>query len=112
MSGDDNTIADWLSRSVLDEEDPLKDEHYVPMVLHLVHESPNASVLPKPAAYKEAAKREEATMPAGTLDWHDGVAYGRIARHMYVPTEFRDKFCSGSRLKYGGHQGIIGPPIE
>ena len=54
-----------------------------------------------------AAKEEEAEMPPGTLDWYDGIAYGRIARRIYIPAPYRERLLLWFHAsRYGGHQGV------
>jgi hypothetical protein len=107
VSGENNAIADWLSRSTPEEEDIMPEESYVPQVYHLVHDAPTTYKMPSPDEMKKEMEKEAATYPKGTFDWQDGIAYGRLARRMYVPTKFREQVLLWFHAsKYGGHQGV------
>jgi hypothetical protein len=108
IAGNTNCLADWLSRSLPDDDDEQIPEYcYIPRVYHLVHLFEPSFKLPTPAEMSESCKQEEKDMKPGTLDWYEGAAYGRMSRRMYIPTKFRLQIllwfhCS----RYGGHQGI------
>ena len=107
VAGEDNTIADWLSRSLPEEDDLVPDYAYIPQVYHLVHESMELFQLPSPEEMQSAAKEEEESLPKGTLDWYNGVAYGRVSRRMYIPIPYRYQLLLWFHAsRYGGHQGV------
>jgi RNase H-like domain found in reverse transcriptase/Reverse transcriptase (RNA-dependent DNA polymerase)/Integrase zinc binding domain len=108
IGGTSNNVADWLSRSVpLDDNDDQPEHMFVPEVLHLVHSGERLFKLPTPAEMQAESKLEEASLKPGTLDWYDGVAYGRMSRRMYIPTKFRLQLLLWFHAsRYGGHQGV------
>ena len=108
IGGENNNVADWLSRSVPDDDDTdIPEEMYVPEVCHLVHSGENLFVLPKPEDMIEEAKREEPSLKPGSIDWYNNVAYGRISRRMYIPEKFRKQMLMWFHAsRFGGHQGI------
>jgi len=107
IKGENNNVADWLSRSIDDQEDELLAKIYVPEVYHLVHEMGSDFVLPNPEEFAAEARREEAELPAGTLDWYNNVPYGRRIKRIYVPERYRMQILTWFHMsKYGGHQGV------
>ena len=107
IKGENNNVADWLSRSSFLDEEDLPEKVYVPEVLHLVHEVEPKFKLPDPKEFMAATKEEEASMKKGTLDWYNGVAYGRKVKKIYVPERYRMQILTWFHMsKYGGHQGV------
>ena len=107
ISGDDNCLADWMSRSRKEEEEVLPNYALVPQVYHLVHQPFIEYSLPNGKRMATAALEEEKDLPNGTLDWYDGCAFGRTAQKLFVPSPFRMTFLMwfhASRI--GGHQGV------
>jgi transposase InsO family protein len=102
-----NNLADWLSRSLTDDEECIPNYMYVPSVYHLVHDADDLFTLPEPAEMREEAKREEIGLPPGTLDWYEDIPYGRTSRRMYIPTKYRTQLLLWFHTsRFGGHQGI------
>ena len=107
IDGERNSIADWLSRSVPEEEDQLPDYAYVPTIYHIVHDMSNDFELPTPEDMIEAAKVDEMNLPKGTLDWINGVAYGRQCKKLFIPSKYRLQLLLWFHTsRFGGHQGI------
>ena len=107
INGTQNNVADWLSRSLPDDDDYVPNYVYVPPVYHLVHEISDSFVLPDPKEFAAAAKLEEATLPPGTLDWYEGTAYGRRSKRIYIPERYRmDLLLWFHMSRFGGHQGV------
>lgn len=108
VNGSSNNVADWLSRALPDEsEEKLIKEISVPEVYHLVHELEDQFTLPSAKEMAQEAKLEETNLPAGTLDWYNGAAYGRHSRRLYIPEKFRLRLLLWFHTsRFGGHQGI------
>lgn len=108
IGGHLNSVADWLSRSVPDDdEDNMPNYAYVPFVYHLVHQVAEQFTLPEPREMIEKAKLEESELPKGTLNWFNGIPYGRISRRMFVPKPYRTQLLLWFHTsRFGGHQGI------
>lgn len=122
ISGKQNVLADWLSRSVPD-EDPFGDEKEIaiPDFGGTAEESAESvesslmkdeSVVPYLPSYmeiKKATKREEdANIELEqTYVGSDGIRYNVKSNKMYIPTELRVAFIYWLHAsKYGGHAGI------
>ena len=108
IGGDNNSIADWLSRTVPEpDESGLPDSIYVPEVLHAVHTFEDSFTLPKPEEMREQSKLDELELPPGALDWYNDTAYSRLTRKMYVPKMFREQLLLWFHTsRFGGHQGV------
>ena len=108
IGGAQNNVADWLSRSVPEEDESAIPSYvYVPEVLHMVHDIESSFTLPKPEEMLIDAKAEEAELPPGTFDWYNGTAYGRVSRRMYIPKRYRNQLLLWFHTsRFGGHQGV------
>jgi hypothetical protein len=109
ISGENNNIADWLSRAVPedDEDNGITEKMYAPNAWHAAHETEELFSLPKPQDMADESKRDEAELPPGTLDWYDNVAYGRKSRKIYIPKKYRVQLLLWFHTsRFGGHQGV------
>lgn len=108
VPGDDNVMADWLSRSRDLQEEELPAYAYVPLVYYLSHDPEGLPpCVPNPDEMAVEAKLDEANQVCAPLKWLNGVAYQPGSNKLYIPFKFRDdvvKWFHGSR--YGGHQGV------
>ena len=108
IAGIENNVADWLSRTVPEDETGLPDYMFVPEVYHLLHEPTELYTLPLVADMTEQAKIDEQSLVKGTLDWYSGVAYGRRTQKLFIPTKFRERMLLWFHASgYGGHQGVV-----
>ncbi|MGH2624565.1 MAG: RNase H-like domain-containing protein, partial [Sphingobacterium sp.] len=108
IAGENNNVADWLSRSMPAMDSELEPDYaFVPFVQHLVHEAADSFTLPTPQQMQADAKAEEVDLPPGTLDWYDGIAYGRRTKKLFIPSKYRMQLVMWFHAsRYGGHQGV------
>lgn len=109
IAGDDNAVADWLSRSRSLQEEELPAYAYVPTVHYLSHDpSQEPPSIPSPEEIADAAKQDEANQLCAPLTWINDVAYHGSSSKMYLPLKFRSMVINWFHSsKYGGHHGII-----
>jgi RNase H-like domain found in reverse transcriptase/Reverse transcriptase (RNA-dependent DNA polymerase)/Integrase zinc binding domain/Integrase core domain len=115
ISGEENVIADWLSRAWEDEpnDDELVDQIAVPMY-HAVEtpaklEQPRlfAPEVPKVHEIQKALTLEKPLDYLGTYEGPDGLRYSQRTSKLYIPKVLRESILWWFHAsKYGGHAGV------
>ena len=116
ISGEQNVVADWLSRSAPDEiDDQLVEEIAVPHLL--VEAVPQFNVklqdrefrpmVPTVTAFREGLAKDETCEHSGTYVGQDGLRYHSRTDRMYVPKTLRESIIWWFHTsRSGGHAGI------
>ena len=104
IKGEENVIADWLSRSE-PTDDILKEYSLIPLCANTLLEM-NLPRLPSQQEIVAAAK-EDCPSDTAEVIWKDGTPFFRATKKLYVPFKYRNLLIWWLHASpQGGHQGI------
>ena len=108
IKGNDNNVADWLSRAFPADDERVTTRMYAPETLISYNfVDHNEFTLPTPEEMRTEAMMDNIKLPSGYLKFEAQTGYVAHNGKLYIPVRFRQRVLMWFHASvYGGHQGV------